>query len=187
MERDARVPIFLQGEHPLGLWMIESGELRISRGDGRGRTVMLEVLEAGDLAGLAPTVSGTAHETEARTGHACRLRLLLRTDLLRLMNADKETGAAIATLLAIELATTQRWIGNTVFGRSGAARLAKFVLLSTKPELARLSHTEVAKRVGLSRETVSRLVRDLRQAGALFQQPGPIRVRNRSLLEKITA
>jgi CRP-like cAMP-binding protein len=185
VERQDAIPVFLQGEMPLGLWMLEAGELRVSRLNGRGRNVILDVLEAGDLAGLASAVGDIPYETGAQTCGACRLRLLSRGEFLRILHSDPETAAALAAILAAEVAATHRWIGNTTLARSGVARMATFLLHSTPPELARLTQTELAGRIGVSREAVSRMVGNLRNSGALIPQRGPIRIRNRDMLEQI--
>lgn len=185
LERPDNIPVFLQGEMPLGLWMVESGELRVSRINGRGKNVVLEVLEAGDLAGLASAVGDIPYETGTQTCGACRLRLLARVDFRRILRTDPETAAALACILAAEVAAAHRWIGNTTLARSGVARMATFLLQATAPELARLTQTELASRIGVSRETASRMVGDLRDSGALTPCRGPIRVANRNLLERI--
>jgi CRP-like cAMP-binding protein len=187
IERKDHIPIFLQGEMPLGLWLLEAGELRISRISSRGRNVVLEILEPGDLAGLASAVGDIPYETGSETCGDSRLRLLARADLMRLLQSDPESYAAVASMLAREVAAAHRWIGRTTLTRSGAARIAYFLLNATAPELARLTQTELACRIGISRETVSRIVGDLRKSGALSPQQGAIRVQNREALEQIAA
>ena len=185
-DRASEFPVFLQGEMPLGLWMLEAGQASLSLTSECGRNVILEALEAGDIAGLAAAVTGSCHESNLKTGSRCRLRLLLRSDLLLLLADDSSTSLAVAAMLALELATTQRWIGHTMLG-SRTARLASFLLRSTTAELARITQQEVANSIGTSREGVSRLVRDLRNAGALSTQRGGVHVCNRVLLEKLAS
>jgi len=187
VERKDNFPVFLQGEMPLGLWMLEAGELRISRLSSHGRNVVLEILEPGDLAGLASAVGDIPYETGSETSGDSRLRLLARADLMRVLQSDPESYAAVASMLAREVAAAHRWIGRTTLTRSGQARFAHFVLNATAPELARLTQTELARRIGISRETVSRIVGDLRESGVLSPQRGSIRVSDRDALEQIIA
>src|ERR1700676_3795732 len=121
VERKGRFAVFLQDEMPVGLWMVEAGELYISRTSGRGKTVILDVLEPGELAGLASAVADIPYETAAETSGPCRLRLLARAELLRILRADIESSNAVVRMLAEELAITHRWIGNTSLARSGSA------------------------------------------------------------------
>jgi CRP/FNR family transcriptional regulator len=179
--------VFVQGESSLGLWMLESGHVDISRVSGRGKEVVLEVLESGDLIGLGAAVSGYPHETGAETVDDCRLHLLPRADFLKLMRTDAESSAAVASLLATELSAAHRWIGNTALARSTAARLAKFLLNSPRSELAAITHHELAQRIGVSREAVSRILASFRTSGAISPVPGQIALRDRLILQRIAS
>lgn len=187
IERGAGFPVWLQGEMPLGLWMLEAGALRISRISGAGKSVVIEVLEAGDLAGLAAAISDRPYETGAETAAACRLRFLPRTEFFRIACKDAQCSSEIALLLAAELAGVHRLIGNTILARSGSTRLAKFLLRASSAELTRLTHVELAGRIGVSRECVSRHVRDLKASGAISPERGCLAVRNRELLKRFAA
>jgi CRP-like cAMP-binding protein len=187
VERKGNFSVFLQGEMPVGLWMVESGRINISRISGRGKSVILEVLEAGDLAGLASAVGDVPYETGAQTCGTCRLRILGRADFLRILQSDGETCAAVAGMLAAEVIEAHRWIGNTTLARSSAARLARFLLNATASELTMITHLDLASRIGVSREGCTRLLRDLKQSGALCPQLGLIRVQNRQLLERLSS
>src|ERR1700687_2778374 len=160
VERGARFPLFLQGEKPVGLWMIESGRLLVSRISDRGRTVVLDILEAGDLAGLAAIVSDLPYEISAETAEPCRLRLLPRADFVHILETDAESSVAVAWLLASELAAAHRWSGNVMLLGSNSARLANVLLQSTRGELADLTHDDLANRIGISRECVTRLLQN---------------------------
>lgn len=187
VERGEHFTLFLQGEKPLGLWMVESGRLLVSRISGQGRSVVLDMLEAGDLAGLAATVGDQPHETSAETAEPCRLRLLPRSDFLRILQTDVESSIAIARLLATELAASHRWIGDTMLLSSNSARLATLLLHSSQSDIAALTHDALANRIGVSRESVTRLVNSFRARGALAPERGPLMVRSRSILERLAA
>ena len=187
VDRSQGFPLFMQGEASLGLWMLEAGHLHILRASGRGKAVVLDVLESGDLAGLGAAVRGCPHETGAETAAACRLRLLPRADFLKVLHGDAESSASIAALLAQELSAAHRWIGNTTLARSSAARLANFLLNSTKAELATITHFELALRIGVSREGVSRILQTFRARGAVSPMYGHIAVKDRELLEEIAS
>jgi CRP-like cAMP-binding protein len=185
VDRSEGFALFLQGETSLGLWMLESGHLHVSRVSGRGKTVVLEVLESGDLVGLGAAVSGSPHETGAAAADDCRLHLLPRAEFLSLLHADAESSASIAGLLAAELAAAHRWIGNTTLARSSSARLANFLLHASAAELSSLTHLELSLRIGVSREATSRLLHDFKASGAISPVRGCLAIRNRSLLSDL--
>lgn len=184
IERSDNFPVFVQGEKPVGLWMLEAGELHISRVLGRGRSVVLAVLAPGDLAGLSSALAGEPYETSAQTCNRCSLRLLARADFLEMLHSDAESSVAVAGLLAAELLSAQRWMSNvTLSGSAAAGRLAQF-LLHTPPRHLLLTQKELGVRAGLTLEDdVSRLVRDLKTLGAISRRRGSFVIRNRKLLE----
>lgn len=172
---------------PLGLWLVESGELHISRVSARGKSVVLDVLEPGDLVGLAAAVSDSPYETAADTASHCRLHLLPRIDLLTFLHGDVATAAGIAVLLAAEVAAAQRWIGNTTLAKSVSSRVAAFLLDATPAGLAATTHSHLALRIGATREQVSRILAGFRQSGALSKERGCLALRDRGLLERIAS
>jgi CRP/FNR family cyclic AMP-dependent transcriptional regulator len=185
VDRKHHFPVFLQGELPLGLWLLEAGSLLISRLAEGGRTVILEVLEPGDLVGLAATVSGLPYEVGAETAEPCRLRLLPRCEFLKILRCDEESSTAIAWLLSVELAAAHRWIGNTMLTRASSTRLARLILHAAPGELATLTHLNLAERIGVSRECVTRMVQILKSTGALSAERGPLLVLDRKVLRKM--
>jgi len=187
VERDGHFTLFLQGEKPIGLWMVESGRLCVSRVSNRGRTVVLDVLEAGDLAGLAATVAAMPYETSAETAEPCRLRLLPQADFARLIERDAGSALAVATLLAGEVAAAHRWIGDTMLLRTSRERLVNLLLSADRDELAELTHEDLANRIGISRECVTRLVQTFKAAGAIAPDRGALLVRSRAILKGLAA
>jgi CRP-like cAMP-binding protein len=170
---------------PLGLWMLEAGHVHICRLSPGGKNVVLDVLESGDLAGLASAVSGSPHETGATTADQCRLRLLPRADVFKLLHDDSESSAGIASLLAAELATAHRWIGNTTLMRSAAARVGA-LCVAQQSSGAGDAHSPCNCRYALACPAKpSRIFcKASKPSGALSAQRGLIAVRDRALLKR---
>ncbi len=185
LDRSKNFTLFRQGEKPLGLWMVESGRLVLPRHSKQGRIFVVDVLEAGELAGLASSVTGEAHETGAETDERSRLRFLSRSDFLRIVENDLESSLAVGRLLAAQVAGVHQRIGETMFG-SNSVKVANVLLEASHAEIAGLTHESLAMRVGTTRESVTRIVQEFKSRGALAAT-ARIAVQSRSVLRSLAA
>ncbi|MBV9574725.1 MAG: Crp/Fnr family transcriptional regulator, partial [Acidobacteriales bacterium] len=128
----------------------------------------------GDVLGLSALISGQPYELTAETASPCQVNFVEREALLRLIEKHGELGLRSALELSREFQSAYRDIHDLVLARSSAGKLAR-LLLSWTPGLKResesneirirsnLTHEEMAQMIGASRETVTRLLSDLKK------------------------
>ena len=186
LQRGEGFSLYLQGEKSVGLWYVEEGRLLVSRIAENGRSVVMQILTRGSIAGLGSLISREKEEASCLTQAGCKLRLLASAELMALMQSDTEVCGALLQRLAGELAHLQRWIGNRLLC-SNSTRLAKFLLESSQLELAGLTHSNIADRIGVTRESVTRMMGILKSSGALAVVKGQVVVSDRNVLAKMAA
>ena len=120
-----------------------------------------------------------------------------REALLRLMARDGELGMHTAQALGREFQTMYRDIHELVLARSSAGKLAR-LLLSWTPAgeekgaseiriRASMTHEEMAQMIGASRETVTRLLSELKKKEFIRLEGSTMVIRNRTALEALAA
>jgi CRP/FNR family transcriptional regulator len=186
--------LFVEGQSSRGTFILCSGRVNLSTTSREGKILILKTAEAGEALGLSSAISGMSYETTAETATPCQLSFVDRSHLLELLQAHPEVGLHTAQCLSRDFQSAYRDIHDLVLTRSSAGKLAR-LLLSQWPaqelEAAEvrvpsfMTHEEMAQRIGASRETVTRLLSDLKRK-QLIRLEGPTLVmRNRTALEAL--
>jgi len=181
--------LFVEGQSPRGIFILCSGEVNLSTTSREGKILILKTAEAGEALGMSATISGVGYEATAETATPCQLSFVDRKHYLELMQSHSEVGMRTAQCLSRDFHTAYRDIHDLVLTRSSKGKLARLLLSHslTKGEEedetrvhATMTHEEMAQRIGASRETVTRLLSNLRKK-RLIRLDGPtlvIRDRN---------
>lgn len=186
--------LFVQGQVSRGVFILCSGKVNLSTTSREGKILLLKSANAGDPLALSATVSGMGYEATAETATPCQLCFVERKHFLELMETHSQIGLHTAQCLSRDFRSAQRDIHDLILARSSTGKLAR-LLLSQKPleqgEFetkihTTMTHEEMAHRIGASRETVTRLLTDLRRK-RLIRLDGPMLViRDRTGLEALT-
>ena len=156
--------------------------------------LILKQAVAGEVLGLSAAISGTSYEMTAETASACQLNFISRQDLMTLLQNESEAGVHAALWLSREFQGAYRDIHDLVLARSSSGKLAR-LLLSCAPrgvqesqELhlrSAMTHEEMAQRIGSSRETVTRLLSELKKKRLIRLEGATLVIRNRTGLEAL--
>ena len=186
--------LYVEGQPPRGIFIICSGRINLSTASREGKVLVLKTASAGEVLGLSAAISGVPYETTAETATPCSLNYVDRKHFLELLRSYGEIGAYTARSLSRDYQIAYRDIRELVLTRSSAGKLARLLLsqsptqeLGDNPTRIRsfMTHEEIAQRIGSSRETVTRLLSDLRKK-RLIQLEGPtLVIRDRQALEAL--
>jgi len=183
--------LFVEGQSPRGMFILCAGRVNLSTTSRECKILILKTAEAGEALGLSATISGMGYESTAVTATPCQLNYVDRKNFLELLEAHSEVGKHVAQSLSRDYQSAYHDIHDLVLTRSSAGKLAR-LLLSLAPTLgvpdaetrmrSAMTHEELAQRIGASRETVSRLLSDLRKK-QLIRLDGPtLVIRDRTAL-----
>jgi CRP/FNR family transcriptional regulator, cyclic AMP receptor protein len=189
--------LFVEGQTPRGAFVLCSGKAKLSTTSRDGKVLILKIAEAGEVLGLSAVIAGEPFELTAETAGPCQVNFIERDALLRLMEKNGEIGLHASQALSKEFQSAYRDIHDLVLARSSAGKLAKLLLSWTPgrepfepPEIrirASLTHEEMAQMIGSSRETVTRLLSDLKKKDLIRLDGSTLVIRNRTALEALAA
>jgi CRP/FNR family transcriptional regulator len=178
--------LFAAGEECRGLYIVESGRVRIYRADQSGREQVLHVEGPGRPVAELPLFDGGPYPASAVTIEESRLVFLPRDDFEYLYRHHPDIAQAIIRALGRRLRHLVQ-LAETLAFRDVAARLAMLLVgyaerggtQTTEGIEIELDRTqeEIAHEIGTARESVSRAMKQLRRKG-LIKPAG----RNRLLL-----
>lgn len=168
--------LFTTGEECRGLYMIESGRVRIYRTDPAGREQVLHVEGPGRTVAELPIFDGGPYPASAVTIEECDLIFLPRAAFEFLYRSQPDIAHAIIRALGRRLRQLVH-LTETLAFRDVAARLAMLLVgyaeragietaSGVEIEIDR-TQEELAHEIGTARESVSRAMKQLRRKGLI--------------------
>src|SRR5580698_551333 len=189
--------LFVEGQIPRGAYVLCSGKAKLSTTSRDGKVLILKIAEAGEVLGLSAVISGQPFQVTAETAGPCQVNFIEREALLQRIAKSGELGLHSSQALSREFQSAYQDIHDLILARSSAGKLAKLLLSGAtnreKPESNEirirptLTHEEMAQMIGSSRETVTRLLGDLRKKELIRLEGSTLIIRNRTALEALAA
>jgi CRP-like cAMP-binding protein len=170
--------IFEDGSLGDYMYLIREGQVKVTKMSDDGREKILEILGTGDFFGEMALLDREPRSASIKTTRPCTLLALSRQDFLGLLRQNPEISMGIIRVLVRRLRETDEQIRGLLFERvEGRTRriLERMASDPVEGEPARMAtppvtHQQLADLVGTSRETITRVVKELKDAGWLAQQ-----------------
>ena len=184
--------LFVEGQQPLGVYLLREGRAKVSIASADGKTLVLRIAEPGDLLGVNATLSGRAYNATAETLDRCKVDFVSREQLLNLLDNDKRVYAGVIQALSRKLSSVIEHSRLLFLSQSASEKLARLLVKWCDEHGRRtsdgirinssLTHEELGQMICASRETVTRLLNELKRKEILSLGDNAIFVRNRSAL-----
>lgn len=191
----ANVMLLAEGQVPRGVYVLCSGRAKLSVVARDGKTVILKVAGERQMLGLSAVVSGRPSPITATTIEPCQIKFIEQESFLRLLEHNGARAVACATLLSREVRTTFQDVHDLLLARSSTEKLARLLLSWAAKETRNLdihvtrdfTHEEIAQMIGSSRETVTRLLSDMKRRELIRLDGSTLVIPNRIALQAIAA
>ncbi len=156
------------------LFVILSGDVKVSVISSEGKEIILSTLKGGEFFGEMSLLDGATRSANVIALSKARLLRLSREDFLSQILPEREIAAAILAVMSRRLRAANERITNLialdVFDRLGryfqreAADKGR-VLIDGSVVFERLPQSDIASIIGSSRETVTRMIREMVEQG----------------------
>jgi CRP-like cAMP-binding protein len=186
--------LFQQGDAGDCAYLILSGAVKVSVVSATGREIVFAYLSVGDLVGDISVLDTRPRTAGATAAEAVSTLVIMGADLQRLIADTPELASAVIRFLCARLRSTNELLESDRSFQTGP-RLARGILRLLREhghgegESAEridfaISQTDLGAFVSLSRENVSRQLKDWSRAGLLELKAGKIIVKDREALEE---
>jgi CRP/FNR family transcriptional regulator len=190
--------LFTEDSRAEGVFVICSGQVKLSCTSREGKTLILKIAMPGDVLGLAAVVGGTPHEVTAETATPTRIKNIRRDDFLKFLERNGEGSLHAAKSLADEYKAAFFDARRLALSGSAAGRLASVLLEWGKASTGcgqhkemkftmALTHEELANLVGSSRETITRMLGKFRKERLIDVRGASISILSPDVLERMSA
>ena len=168
--------VFFENEQGDTLFMILEGRVRVTILGDDGREVILSVLSPGDFFGEIALLDNEPRSATAIAAEDSELLLLQRNEFQGAMSENPSISGALIRVLTARLRRANHQI-STLALLDVYGRVARVILDIAREEGRRLkdgriafrraTHQELANRIGTTRETVTRMLKDLERQGLI--------------------
>jgi CRP-like cAMP-binding protein len=173
--------IFVRGDPGDGLYVLESGRVKIVLTSPDGKEIVLAILGPTDFFGDLALLDGEPRSADAVATEAGELLLLQRHDFLRFLEAHPPIAVQLLAILSRRLRRNTQIIQDAAF-LDVSGRLARTLLdlaagSTGQPPLVistRLTQTDLAGMIGATRESVNKWLREYERQGLLRFERGTI-------------
>jgi CRP/FNR family transcriptional regulator/CRP/FNR family cyclic AMP-dependent transcriptional regulator len=168
--------VFFENEEGDAMFMILDGRIKVTILGDDGREIILSVLAPGDFFGEITLLDNEPRSATAIAAEETELLLLHRAEFQGVLAENSSIGTALIRVLNQRLRRANHQI-STLALLDVYGRVARVLLDMAKEEGRRLkdgriafrraTHQEIANRIGTTRETVTRMLKDLERQGLI--------------------
>ena len=160
-----------EGTSSDSVYILCSGRVKIAASSAEGKTAILRIAAAGDVAGLSAALNGTVYEATAEAIEPCKIRILPSRLLMQLLTQFSDASMAASSVLAQHYQAAFQEIRRIALPDSPAGRVARLILdwaesgrtMPASTITMPLTHEELASMTATTRETVTRTLSRFRK------------------------
>jgi CRP/FNR family transcriptional regulator len=161
----AGVILFSEKDSASGIFIILSGEVKLSINSSEGKRLSLHIARAGEILGLTSTLTGSPSEMTAETLHPAKLAHIRRSDFLGFLMRHPEAYQTVTEELSRQYTLACEQLRMVGLSATAPEKLARLLLdwsvngqtteCGTRFHFS-MTHEEIGEFIGASRETVTR-------------------------------
>jgi CRP/FNR family cyclic AMP-dependent transcriptional regulator len=165
--------LFVEGEMPRGLFILCSGQAKLSATSANGHALNLRIVEPGETLGLSSVVANEPYTTRAETLSNCQVSFISRLRFLQLAHAHPDFSLNVSRHLSMELRNAYNQTKLLALAPGTQVKVAQFLLSWAEKHgepvadgmriAVYMTHGEIGESIGASRETVSRILGEFRR------------------------
>jgi CRP/FNR family transcriptional regulator len=184
--------LFMEGQTARGIFAIYSGHVKLFTSSFGGTSIILKIAGAGELIGLPAILAVKPYEVTAEVSEQARVNFIPRAAFLRFLQANPEAVIQVAQLLTDSHYAGHEVIRSLVLSRSASEKLARFFLAWSVDHAQgqdrfriTLTHEEIGMIVGVTRETVTRVLTAFKKKNWVAVNGAAFNICNRPALQAL--
>jgi CRP/FNR family transcriptional regulator len=179
-------------DSPEGVYLILSGEVKLSVNSSDGRRLILRIAKKGEIIGLASALSGRPCEMTAETLYPANLAFIPKGEFLKFLSQHPDFFQAVTQELSHNYGTVCEQLRIVALSSSAPEKLARLLLdLGRSGQMTEsglrfrftFTHEEIGEFIGTSRETVTRTFGIFKTRRLVNFQGSTLTIPNRAALE----
>jgi CRP/FNR family transcriptional regulator len=165
----------MEGQPANSVYLLCAGRVKLSTCSEEGKAVILRIAVPGEILGLPANISGKPHEATAQVLDDCRVGIVDRQEFITFIETYPAAAHNALWQLSNKYLHAHEQVCALGLSSSAGDKLIRLLLqwcdgaASGGPVRIAAIHThgEMAEMIGTSRETVTRLIKDLKTRGLI--------------------
>ena len=188
--------LFSEGQPPRGVSILCFGQVKLTKSSPNGKTLLVRMAKPGDVLGLSAALSKMPYEVTAEAIEYSQVKTFRREDFLKFLRHHVEGGLNAVESLNREYRAALIDAGRLALSNSIAGRMSHLLLdlasengtlQDAQPSISiSLKHEELASMLGSSRESVTRVLSDLKRKGIISVHGSKLTILRKYALESLT-
>lgn len=163
--------LFFEREANRGIYILCSGQIKLSVSSSSGKTLILKIARPGDILGLTSSLTGAPYEATAEVLQTARVTYLRSEEFRALTAQYPNVYSSIIRQLNLQYETACEQLRTIVLCSSTTEKVARLLLQWSRQGrqtvegtqfTVPLTHEQIAECVGTTRETITRTLSDFR-------------------------
>jgi len=188
----AAAVLIREEQEPSNVLFLLEGRVKLSINSIDGRRLIVGIALAGEILGLTSAISGSPHVITAEAQFPCMIAWLQREAFLDFLIRYPMAGQNVMRELSLDYNRTAQRLRILGLVQTARAKLARLHLEWGKESeqtkrgvriQCPLTHGEIGEHIGVSRETITRTMKDFRSQGLVEQRGSILIVKNLEALE----
>jgi len=185
--------LYVEGQAARGVFMICRGKAKLSIASRDGKSLITRVAHAGELLGVGSAILDAPYQATVETIEPCQIRHVKREEFIKFIREHADACYRVTEQLSHECHNANDHIRSLGLSHSASEKLAHLILAwceeggregATGTRLKMMmTHHEVSQLIGTSRETVTRILGEMRERGILSIRGSTMVIHNRAALE----
>ncbi len=186
--------LYWEGDKADKLYFLIKGRVKVTKSSDDGRTFTLSLHQAGDLFGQLDPFQDSEHACSAEMTEDGEIGILQRKDLEVLLWQHGDLAIEFMRWMGLAHRITQTKMRDLMmFGKPGALcslliRLSNSCGIEKNGKIRldiRMSNSEMADMIGATRESVNRMLNDMKKEGVIEMDGGSITILNLAYLRGV--
>jgi len=189
--------IFREGDACGSVHVLCSGRVKLWATSREGRTLILKMARAGEVLGLSAALAGQPYEVTAETVEPCRLKTIRRLALLNFLDRNPDASMRAARSVVQEYKAAFDGVRRLAIPATACGRVAGLLLDWSRDQapanapqgrcMMTLTHEEIASMTATTRETVTRVLAQLKRDQLIQIRGAALIVLQPRALERLAA
>jgi CRP/FNR family cyclic AMP-dependent transcriptional regulator len=180
--------LFVEGQPTRGLFIICSGQAKLYVNSAEGQSLTLRIVEPGEALCLSSLIADESYPATAETLCPSQVGFLPRLAVLQMMRAYPDVSLRVARHLSMEISKAWQQTRMLALAPDTHAKLIQFLFQWADKHsqvtaeglriTLHMTHEEIARNIGASRESVTRILSDWKQRGVILVSGGTLTIPN---------
>jgi CRP/FNR family transcriptional regulator len=187
----ANAVLFEEQQEASNILILVEGCAKISMNSRDGKRLILWIARPAELLGLTSVLRSSCHEVTAETVHPCKVATIRRQDFLDFLVRHPAAYESVARELSVEMSRACEQMRIMGLSSSASIKLAWLLLewsagvrTTARGTMVNvpLTHEEMGECIGVTRETVSRAMAELRERRLVDMHGSGLMIKSRFAL-----